>query len=367
MMSELPSLMQRNSEILSVSKRSLDEEERSDTELKNQMRDKWTRTPSRQLTEYLHSEIKQYETLMDNAIKANKIIENKYRENRDGIQLLSKSPNEIASSLPAATPVGALQTTHVVKDLRRLMEQVEGLKNVREVLESEMKTMDSDALNAKLVSALQVSNSLDEHSIIQNELDEIIAPIRKQVRENIQEQEKVLGFIEKANSEFNKEKIQNETSKMRDEMLKNLAKASDSYNELHNHLEEGIKFYNDLTPILLKFQNKVDDFVFARKTEKDDLMKDIQTTIARQPAAPPSRPPPPVPSTNTDSVPPPPSYQPYYPNQPQAPYPTNQSPYFPMMPNTYNPFYSPQPGGGQPYYPQPPTGYPNQPTIPPRK
>jgi programmed cell death 6-interacting protein len=241
MMADLPSLMQRNSEILSVAKRSLEEEERSDTELRNQMKDKWTRTQSRQLTEYLHSEIKQYETLMENAVKANKIIETKYKKNRDGIQLLSKSPNDIASSLPAATPVAALQSTHVVKDLRRLMDEVEGLKNVREVLESEMKSMDSDALNAKLVSALQVSNSLDEHSIIQNELDEILGPIKKQVRENIQEQEKILGYIEKANSEFNKEKVQNETSKMRDEMLKNLASASDSYNELHNHLEEGIK------------------------------------------------------------------------------------------------------------------------------
>jgi hypothetical protein len=72
-------------------------------------------------------------------------------------------------------------------------------------------------------------------------LDELIAPIRKQVRENIQEQEKLLGYIEKANSEFTKEKIQNETSKIREEMLKNLATASDSFRELLSHLEEGTK------------------------------------------------------------------------------------------------------------------------------
>jgi programmed cell death 6-interacting protein len=54
-----------------------------------------------------------------------------------------------------------------------------------------------------------------------------------------------------------------------------------------------------LTPILLKFQTKVDDFVFARKTEKDDLMKDIQTSITRAPtpSQAPARPPPPIPPT----------------------------------------------------------------------
>lgn len=241
MMAELPSLLQRNTEILNETKNLLNEEERSDNELRAQMREKWTRTASRQLTEYLHAEIKQYENIMDNAIKANKVIEGKYKQHRDGIQLLSKSNHEINSSLPAGSPVAALKDTHIIKDLRRLMDEVDGLKSVREVLESEMKNVDSDALTAKLISALQSSQGLGEHAIIQEEVDSLVNPIRKQVKENIQEQEKLLGYIEKANSEFNKERVHNESSKLREQMLKNLSSASDSYNELYNHLEEGIK------------------------------------------------------------------------------------------------------------------------------
>ena len=47
----------------------------------------------------------------------------------------------------------------------------------------------------------------------------------------------------------------------------------DSFIELQGNLAEGTKFYNNLTKILSTFQQHVGDFVLARQTEKDELMK----------------------------------------------------------------------------------------------
>ena len=56
-------------------------------------------------------------------------------------------------------------------------------------------------------------------------------------------------------------------------MMSQLQAGYDAYIELQGNLAEGTKFYNNLTKILTAYQSNVNDFVLARNTEKDDLMK----------------------------------------------------------------------------------------------
>lgn len=68
----------------------LDDEERSDVELRTQFRERWTRTSSASLTVPLRTEAKKYMDIIQNAANADKIVQDKYRANRDSIVLLSK-------------------------------------------------------------------------------------------------------------------------------------------------------------------------------------------------------------------------------------------------------------------------------------
>uniref|UniRef100_T1JEE2 BRO1 domain-containing protein n=1 Tax=Strigamia maritima TaxID=126957 RepID=T1JEE2_STRMM len=418
---ELPDLLQRNKEILDEAERMLNDEQESDVQLRSQFKDSWTRVTSEKLTEPMRLNATKYRTIINNAMQADTFVRDKFSGHRHHITLLSKPEHELEAAVPSANPSKALKSSSTVSQLRGMMETVETIKAERDAVEAELKNVSFD-LKSIFLNMLAKDGSINEPAVSVEKLGELYGGLQKRVRNSVDKQIKLMAEIETVNMDFCKEKSTNQSSATRDGTLRDLASAYDAYMELSGNLHEGTKFYNDLTHLLVTFQNKVNDFCFARKTEKEELMRDLQQSIANSsgtaptppphatvsadPRKPPPRPPPPIPahgSSQPSSAPPPPisipqqqqiqptaaaaSNYPSGPPPPQQqlpPYPMNPQPMpMPMPPQQYAyPSYQymqpPMPTGYNPYggyIQQPPVGYtyprqdqnypPNQQTQPP--
>jgi len=351
MIKELPELLKRNEEIINESERMLNEEQTSDEQLQAQFKEKWNRTKSSSLTQVFRVNITKYREIIKNATSADKMIREKFETHKRAIYLLSEGQEAMQSILPVGSNSSVNFANSTAADkLKHLMEEVEILKNERDVIETELKCATTD-MKSKFLNALSEEGSIHEANLSTESLDQSYGHLQAQIRDSQAKQEKLLSNIQVVNAEFCREKS---GTGQRDALFKELAAGYDVYNDLQNNLMEGTKFYNDLTEILITAQNKISDFCFARKAEKEELLKTLTSDLSREK---PISLPTPAPVTNqqspaNSSV----SAQLPYPMQPQGmplpytlprtgPYPTAYM-CAPPMPTTYNPYatlhYQPQ-------------------------
>ncbi|CAL7934173.1 unnamed protein product [Xylocopa violacea] len=242
-MKELPDLLQRNKELLDESERMLQEERESDDQLKDQFKDRWTRTPSSRLTEQFHTTLRKYREIINNAVAADKVVREKFENHKEGMEILSSDENTMINTVPTGS---AVQESSVVAQLRKLMENVEALKTERDVIESELKSATTD-MKAIFLSALAKDSAIDEPNLSVESLGKTYGPLQKQVRDSISRQEQLIADIQRCHAEFTSE--QSGSGSSREAMLCKLAAAYDAFKELKGNLNEGAKFYNDLTQL----------------------------------------------------------------------------------------------------------------------
>ncbi|CAI8016396.1 Programmed cell death 6-interacting protein, partial [Geodia barretti] len=371
----VPELVQRNREILTETVRMMDEEEREDSELRSRFREKWSRQPSASLAENLRKEVTKYKTILDTASGADQTVRQKFESHREAVVLLGKQVAEIQAAVPKAGALSPrVQGSQCVQDLRGLMEEVMTLKAEREVIERTLRENIAD-ITGKFLKALKDFGDVDEETISEAHLRTEYGSVQTQVQESIGKQPGLVQRIAAASAQF-EQLTGGQSVGEREGKLKELATGYDAFQQLQSNITEGIKFYNDLTPLLVRVQSKISDFVFARRTEKDDLLKDLQKTIANQPYVappenpqyqqqsrqPPQRPPPPqaAPRPPPPQQMAPPTAPPHASGAP-PPHQMGGHPYHPQMPpaqsyQPYAPYGAPPPQPHPGYYQQPPPG-----------
>ncbi|GAU94831.1 hypothetical protein RvY_06541 [Ramazzottius varieornatus] len=366
----LPDMLQRNKDILGECDRMLEEELNSDEQLRKQFGTRWTRVASSQLSEPLRQESAKYRAIANNAEKADGIVREKYTKHERAMEILSGSDQDIARAIPSANPVQGLLSSPVVKTLRELLDTVKTIQVTRENGENELKSAIVD-IKPKLLQEGSMSAEA-VYALSVEELNRVLGPIQKQMHDSFTLQQSIMPEIQRLNAEFCQQKSANKSAEQRETVLKDLAAAYDAFMELKANLNEGAKFYGDLTELLLKFQSKIGDFCFARNAEKEEHLRAVQNNIINKPtdsvslktpsfhdgessqsqakSTPPPRPPPPATSTapsyqQNSALPP--GYPPAQPGSVPQGYPNGQQ-LPPGYGQAYNPYVGAAGAAGQP-------------------
>ncbi|KAM7537810.1 hypothetical protein Aperf_G00000075938 [Anoplocephala perfoliata] len=348
----------RNSEIVQDITSTLDEEEKTDNDLRQKYGDKWNRQESSKLNAGWRGELAKHRELLTQARQTDKGLKERFNSQESSFNHLSSSPDELRRYIMSAESQGSNAAPETggsssqKQALKALCDRIDAMKKERVDLQKQLEeTALPESLTEEYRKIYAKGGSINNAQDLATEhMNAALETGRVCVKESINKQTELLEQIQKSyEGVFGKKK--NDAS-----VLTTLLMAAESYEQLLQDVGQGITFYADLTNILVKFQNKVNDYTFARQTEKKELMKDISREITAEssgtaPELPgvssnsgtkprPPRPPPPVVST----APPP--------TNPYAPPPTN--PTAPVM-------YTAPPTGFWPGYGAPPQGFIPQP------
>ena len=143
------------------------------------------------------------------------------------------------------------------------------------------------------------NGSIDEEAVSTESLNNYLAELDSQIKDCSDRQETTLRNLEAVMNQINTAKGPSSSTELHHtQKVQALSTAANAYLEIKKHLQEGTKFYNDLTEMLLKTQAGISDFVSARKIEADELVKNLgdqpqKSSSAVPSSAPPARPPPP--------------------------------------------------------------------------
>lgn len=364
LISELPDLLKRNLEILGEVDQSIRNEEQRDNVEREKFGAKWTRNQSATLNKAWKDYVEKYRNIIRNAQSADEKVKEKFRNYEREIALLSSDSKEaIANAIPSGYQGHNYSSAPCVQRLRELMQDVNAMKQAREDLENKLRNCDFETIKAKFIETVNSEGTLNDAEMIAEALGNVFGPLQKEARESKDRQEAVVKEIRAVNEDFIELRggAQSSASE-RDMFFSRLATAYDSFNDLLRHLQEGNKFYNDLTQLLVALQTKVDDYCYARKTELEELTKTLDPSGSKSAPAPQTAPPSsgePAASNAPQQPPQAPNYMPYYPppplpNMPFSAYGTyHPGAGYPMPQANYYPGYPPPQAGAPGGYPHP--------------
>ena len=322
--------------------RMMKEEQEEDEKMRKMHGERWNRQRSEEVMRQTSEEVFRYREKGAQAEKVNVGLREKLRGKGEQLALLEKSKGELDSLTPHSLS-GLIDPNHPV--ISQLNASLTALSSVEKQAESFhqdwTREIESDNIVQELMEAYKTNQS--KETVFGPHLQRYESRVQG-LNEMKQRLTQTLAQVEEHNQTFDKMTTRSGPDPKL-EYFKALEEAINAYNEVARGVQQGGDFYRQLEQKVFAVCAKISNMVFARNTEKQELL--VRVTAA--------------PGKQTQPLPGNPGVPVYAPTgAAQAGYGTPTQPGYPM----YGGY--PQPAAAQKYpppqgYPPAPQGYPPAP------
>eukprot|EP00914_Ancora_sagittata_P019550 GHVO01039021.1.p1 GENE.GHVO01039021.1~~GHVO01039021.1.p1 ORF type:complete len:711 (+),score=93.42 GHVO01039021.1:25-2133(+) len=248
-------------ELLKQMRADLDEEQIQDEACGAKFAQSWSRTPSRQANAALVASVEQYEANLAVSKAANRHITDKAESVADMANLFTKSREAIEASVPATT--GLVGDAKHLQQVRLCLVRLDGCVLHAQQCLSELKREACEDVQSGMKE-----NESDSVSVILCKQEETISRATHAVRVALARAKEAWAIM--GNSEVDP----------RASFLQNLEASARQMQEAFLQVAEGTLFFSNLKDHLKALRKQIDDWLFARREERRDMLANLQRHLA---------------------------------------------------------------------------------------
>ncbi|EKM58371.1 uncharacterized protein PHACADRAFT_159473 [Phanerochaete carnosa HHB-10118-sp] len=273
-------LAERNMDLLNEAFDILDQEAEEDEVF--QAEAPAVRAPSSEANQALVAKAQRYKGILDGGMQSDAIVREKWEQWERFITQLTWSNDELERAVPSSTaPLPANKpnarnpnpTQGHARQLRVLLETLDDLqRSCAQVVTRATRLSESEDIAPRILKAAAAVERWVEvqPSMFEDVLDEELAKYEKfraEIEGSEQKQGRTLDSIKERNDLFLQCRKDDPSVKEREHALQSLDLAYHKYKEITRNLDEGLKFYNDISDILGRLKQDCIEWCNHRRNE----------------------------------------------------------------------------------------------------
>lgn len=250
----------------------LQKEEQEDNEYRAKFQPAWTRLPSSQLTVNFKREIEKCFIKVSQASKTDEHIDDKISQNEEIFGKIVQ-PREIVDQLmPKPDSLVQAQNSTAKTELAQLLNKLDEYFG-------EESNIEKNLHHEKESSSESITNDLIQNqNIIDSVIKQHIQKFEDKLRDftSLQEAEdQLFSQIINLHMSLGQNQTESKNQHERQTAVQRIFDAVLRYDEIAANLAEGVTFYTAMQEYIQKLGQRVEDFIFSRRTEAKDLIDDL--------------------------------------------------------------------------------------------